>query len=246
MRINNIVDIHAHILPGVDDGAKNITESLQILEDLKAQGVGCVYATPHFYMGQHVFSEYSKKADAAYAQLAEAAAGMPVPEIRRGYEVRIFQGISSSDEVRQMQLAGTNYLLVELPYQSAVENWMIHELYNLPFTLNLQPVIAHIERYFGVYGFERLMQLVTDGDVYTQITSSAVLGSVTLRRKLCAMLRSGQIHFIASDAHSPDTRRGMFIKANEKLAKKCGTAALLELYNRSANMMHWSAAEQEA
>lgn len=242
MRINNIVDIHSHILPGVDDGAKNLTESLRILEELTAQGVACVYATPHFYMGKHVFSEYSEKVDRAYAQLAAATAGFPAPEIRRGYEVRIFQGMSTSEEVRRMRLQDTHYLLVELPYESAVENWMIHELYNLQFTLRLKPIIAHIERYFGVYGFDRLMQLVIDGDVHTQITSAAVLESMAMRRKICALLRDGRIHFIASDAHSPDTRRPMFLKANEKLAKKCGEAAVRRLYNRSAAMMRFGAA----
>ncbi|MBQ7288527.1 MAG: hypothetical protein IJW78_05990 [Clostridia bacterium] len=234
-----MIDIHSHILPGVDDGAKNIAESIRLLKDLKMQGVECVYATPHFYMGKMPFPKYIEQIDTAYAALTEAVAGKALPEIRRGYEVRAFRGMSTYEELKQMNLQDTHYLLVEIPYGTAVEDWVIHELYNMQFTLGLKPIIAHIERYFGYRGFDRLLELVVDGDVRTQITSSVVQAPYCTRKKIYTLIRDGLIHFIASDAHSMESRRGMFLKANEKLIKKCGEELLLKLYNRSRIMMHY-------
>lgn len=241
MLINNIVDIHSHILPGVDDGAKNITESLRLLKDLKMQGVGCVYATPHFYNEKQSFADYIAKIDAAFTELCRAASGLPLPQIRRGYEIRAFRGMSTCENLKDMCLQNSHYLLVEIPYGHTIESWIIQELYNFQFTLGIKPIIAHIERYFGYYGFNQLMDLVIDEDVRTQITSSAPMASFSTQKRIYAMMKSGYIHFIASDAHSMETRKGMFIKANEKLVKKCGRATVLKLYDRSRTMMHYDA-----
>lgn len=239
MLINNIVDIHAHILPGVDDGAQTVTQSLQILEDLKRQGVGCVYATPHFYREKQNFDEYMKKTNAAWEKLLRVAKGRNLPELRRGCEVRAFRGMSTSGYLKELSLQNSHYVLIEIPYGYPIDNWLINELYNVQFTLGLKPIIAHIERYFSYRGFDRLMELVLEEDVRTQITSSAPFSNYAVRKKICNLIKNGQIHFIASDAHSLDTRRGMFLKANEKLAKKCGSETLLKLYERSRKMVHY-------
>ncbi len=239
MRINNIVDIHSHVLPGVDDGAQTVTQSLQLLENLKRQGVGCVYATPHFYREKQSFDEYMKKIDAAWEELLRAAEGKNLPELRRGYEVRAFRGMSTSGHLKELSLQNSHYVLIEIPYGYIIDNWLLSELYNIQFTLGLKPIIAHIERYFCYHGFDRLMELVVDEDVRTQITSSAPFSNYAIRRKICNLIKNGHIHFIASDAHSLDKRRGMFLKANEKLAKKCGSETLLKLYDRSSKMVHY-------
>ena len=237
MLINNIVDIHAHIIPGVDDGAKNTMESIKLLKDLKMQGVGCVYATPHFYRPKQSFEEYFENVDKAWAELLEATKGKGLPELRRGYEIHAFRGMSTCENLKKMCLENSHYILIELPYNCAIDNWVANELYNIQFTLGLKPIIAHIERYFGYAGFDKVMELVYDEDVRTQITSSALNIGYNIRKKILKLINSGHIHFIASDAHSMTARRGMFAKANEIIAKKCGKETLLKLYARSREMM---------
>ncbi len=239
MLINNIVDIHSHVLPGVDDGAKNIRESIELLKNLKMQGVGCVYATPHFYRQKQSFSDYFEAVDKAWEELLVATEGKALPELRRGYEIRAFRGMSTCEQLKYMCLENSHYLLIELPYSYVIDSWVVNELYNIQFTLGLKPIIAHIERYFGYPGFDRLLDLVIDEDVRAQITSSAVFSGHNIKKKICKLIEGGYIHFIASDAHSITHRKGMFLKANDVIAKKCGKETILRLYARSKKMMSY-------
>ena len=82
--IQILLDIHSHILPGVDDGAKNTEESLELLRMMKSQGITDVIATPHFYAMSENLENYQKKISAAYNILTEAIKGADMPRIYIG------------------------------------------------------------------------------------------------------------------------------------------------------------------
>ena len=105
--------------------------------------------------------------------------------------------------------------------------------------MGLKPIIAHVERYFGYPGFDKLMELILEEDVRVQITSSSLFSGFNTRKKILKMIDNGHVHFIASDAHSMDSRRGVFPKTNDLISKKCGSETLLKLYERSCKMMHY-------
>ena len=76
-----MLDIHSHILPGVDDGSKSLDESVKILEMMKEQGITDVIATPHFYAFRENLDEYIKKIQNSYSQLKLHVADMDLPDI---------------------------------------------------------------------------------------------------------------------------------------------------------------------
>ena len=84
-----MLDIHSHILPGVDDGSKSLDESVKILEMMKEQGITDVIATPHFYAFRENLDEYLKKIQDSYNLLKSYVAGMNLPDIYLGTGKRI-------------------------------------------------------------------------------------------------------------------------------------------------------------
>ena len=114
------LDIHAHILPQVDDGAKDMETSLKLLEILKEQGVTDVIATPHFYPDEDNSEEFALLIRNAYTALKKETIGKNLPNIYLGCELRYFNGIGKSSAIKQFAISGTKYLLLELPYGAPV------------------------------------------------------------------------------------------------------------------------------
>ena len=109
-----MIDFHSHILPGMDDGSKNIEESLALLRMLAEQGVKKVVATPHFYANDESVEKFLARRQQSYESLRAALpAGMP--EILLGAEVRYYQGISRLKELKELCVQGSNLLLLERP-----------------------------------------------------------------------------------------------------------------------------------
>ena len=95
-----MIDIHSHVLFGIDDGAKNMEESLAMLRESKKQGVNTVFATPHFYAYEVSFDSYTSKVQSVYETLKCEAASEEYSDIKLGYEVRYFPGIGTADRQR--------------------------------------------------------------------------------------------------------------------------------------------------
>lgn len=239
MRISNIVDIHSHILPAVDDGAANISESLKILQDMKAQGVTRVYATPHFYISRQPYEEYKEKINNAYSELLAATKDKSLPEIKLGAEVCFFRGIGSFPHLRELRLEGTDYVLIEFAPDTVIERWMIQELYNLQFSHGVIPIIAHIERYMEQDLFNELLELAEDENVLLQISTTAPNEDIKTAKKISELVLCGLVSFVASDAHSSVRRRPCFDAANRKLVKKCGMDAVTDLYSTANILMKY-------
>ena len=111
-----MTDIHTHIVPNVDDGARSMEESLALLELLAAQGVCSLIATPHFYadncldLGAHI-----ERMEKAFRELkSNLKEGMP--QIYLGHEVLYFNGISSCEDMKKLTINNSNYILLELPF----------------------------------------------------------------------------------------------------------------------------------
>ena len=88
-----MIDFHSHILPGIDDGSKNVQMSLEMLKRASEQGVDVMLATSHFYASRHRIEDFLEKRQRAYERLAEAKNDFG-PAIRLGAEVAFFSGIS--------------------------------------------------------------------------------------------------------------------------------------------------------
>ena len=106
------IDFHSHILPGIDDGAKNAETSLAMLSMAAAQHVDVMIATPHFYASHDRIERFLEKREVAWQKLQNAVAETETadayPKLYTGAEVAFFDGISRADDIRKLTIAGTN------------------------------------------------------------------------------------------------------------------------------------------
>ena len=112
--IKILLDIHSHVLPGVDDGAKDLEESIELLKMMRQQGITHVLATPHFYASSDGLDEYRARVGYAFGQLKAAADSASLPYVMLGCEVLYYSCIGRSESVYNFCLNGSDYLLLEL------------------------------------------------------------------------------------------------------------------------------------
>ncbi len=220
-----MIDFHSHILPAMDDGSKNIEESLKLLKLLAEQGIHKVVATPHFYANDESVEEFLRRRRAAYDQLREALPeGMP--EIVEGAEVRYYQGISRLPDLKALCMEGSNLLLLEMP-SSRWTDYMVKEIEDLSGRGNLTLVLAHVERYMELQS-RRVRDRILDCGVLMQVNADFFLGFGGGRKAL-RLLADQTVQLIGSDCHDLNHRPPRIGAAMEQIRKKLGSGFLDEL-----------------
>ena len=200
-----MIDLHSHILHGLDDGPDRLEESLGIARAAVADGVVAIAATPH------VRDDYPTSAaqmDAAAAELREALAAEEIPlTLHTGGEIALDRlERLDEDELRRFGLAGSQYILLEFPYRG----WPLglpQQLFELQ-AAGFLPVLAHPERNPDVIAEpERLAPLIAAGAV-VQVTAASLDGRLGRgpHRAGLELVRRGLAQLIASDAHAPAIR----------------------------------------
>ena len=137
-----MIDFHTHILPNMDDGPKSVETSLELLSILEKQNVKLVCLTSHFYPNRESIDDFILRRDNAYKQL-DYKGNL---ELRLGCEVHYYNGISQSDNLDKLCLENTNILLLELPFETIINDNMIREIISLS-NRGFKVMLAHIERY---------------------------------------------------------------------------------------------------
>ncbi len=198
------LDIHSHVLFGVDDGAKTIEESLELLRLVKSQGTDAIIATPHFFPNKETASAKKDIIIRNHKELWEAAKGEIYPELFLGYEVSFFYGISNYESLDELTLGGSDKILIELPF-SRITDKVAYELEEIAFSRKLTPILAHIERYRSYEGIEKIDDLIYNDVVRAQTTSSCAVG-FSNKRDISRLLEKGIITYFGSDAHNMTAR----------------------------------------
>ena len=213
-----MIDWHSHILPGMDDGSKDVAESIAMLQMQAAQGVKTVIATPHFYANDEKVASFverrAKALEALKAQLPE-----DTPGILLGAEVRYYQGISRMEDLMDLRIEGSKLLLLEMPMAVWTE-YMIRELVELSGRSRVRIVLAHVERYLRLQK-QSVWERLADSGILMQINGNFVT-SLTTKRKAIALLAEGSVQFLGSDCHNLTTRSPQLGKAFEVIRKKLG------------------------
>ncbi len=139
-----MIDLHSHLLPGVDDGSRTVEQSVKVLGELAAQGLTDICLTPHLKA-----SQAGKGPPAAHDRAFEALtpAAPALPRLHRGAEVMLDRPLatSSPEQLRRVTLGGTRYILVEFPRMVALDT--VTNALSRILDLDLVPLLAHPERY---------------------------------------------------------------------------------------------------
>jgi protein-tyrosine phosphatase len=223
-----VVDFHSHILPGIDDGSKSVEESLELLRMEKAQGIGCVVATPHFYPNYDSPGDFLARRNRSEKQLREAMAKEDgLPKVIVGAEVYFFRGMSQSEQLPELTIGESKCILIEMPPAPWSEE-IYRELENIWEKWGITPIVAHIDRYirpFRTYGIpKRLSQL----PVLVQANAEFFLEKATAGMAL-RMLKKDQIQLLGSDCHNLTSRKPNLGAALEKIRQKLGDGMVEEI-----------------
>ena len=223
-----MIDFHSHILPGIDDGSRNVKMSLGMIEALGRQGVDTICATSHFYVSQRTPEHFLERRQEAY-ELLEPVLNEDAPRILLGAEVLYFPGISRLESLPKLCLEGTDVLLLEMPFTEWQEYW-VREVQDLALSGEFTILMAHIERYYARQPkkvWDRLLEL----DVLMQANADYFLQQDSIfrfrnRNSAVKLLREGRIHLLGTDTHNLTSRPPRMAEARAVIREELGKRAL--------------------
>jgi protein-tyrosine phosphatase len=203
----SLVDIHNHVIPGVDDGARDVADAVAAIRRLADAGATAVLATPHFQgsLTQEPAAQAARLAELDRGWHAlEGAADRPAVELFRGVEILLDVPDPRPDDER-VRIAGGPFVLVEFPYMTVppgatrplaalrADGWI--------------PVLAHPERYHGAGSSpEEVVEAARrwrDAGAYLQVNGPALLGRYgqEARMRATTLMEAGMVDYLGSDYH---------------------------------------------
>src|SRR5690349_5280595 len=216
-----MVDIHSHILYGLDDGARTLEESMAMVRLAAESGTTDIVATPHADLR---YAYRPELVDQRIAELAEAAAG--ALRIHRGCDFHLYyENIQQAlDNPARFTINQKRYLLVEFSDVMILDS--ASEVFSRMLAGGTTPVITHPERNaLLARSVDQIAQWV-DAGCRVQLTAQSFLGRFGRRAKAAAaqLIERGLVHFIASDAHDTEHRPPVMDGAYRYIEKEYGKA----------------------
>ncbi len=224
-----MIDLHCHMLPGIDDGAPNLQVALAMARCAVADGITHVACTPHIYPGLYENDRDGIAAaiDAFRAVLAE-----------EGIELTLVIGADTHltpdllDDIRSQRIPTLNdsrYLLFEPPHHVAPPR-LEESVFKL-IAAGIIPVLTHPERLSWIDSHYALFGRLAHAGALMQVTAGSVTGRFGRRPLYWAerMLDEGQVHLLATDAHHIDRRPPLLAEARDAVAKRLGDAEAVHL-----------------
>ena len=205
--MQGIIDIHSHVLPDVDDGAKDMDMSMEMIKCAYAQGVRGMIATPHYYPGhkncpvnrlQEVYQELCEKATSLYEDF----------HLYLGQEIYYKDNVTDLLKQKEiLTMAGTRYILLEFSTRCRYED--IYGAVRKTTQAGYYPILAHVERYQTLYEKRTYIPELIEAGAYIQVNAENYTLSVFSReRRFCMQqLKEGNIHFFGSDCHNMKSRK---------------------------------------
>lgn len=225
-----MIDIHCHILPGVDDGPLGMEETRQILAEAQKAGVKTIIATPHYSHGLYENGMVGQVFDRVKTEAKNYGI-----ELYRGYEIKIHQyPARMPDDYRDLDLAGSKYILMELLFKDFPSYTfdLIYQLQINGFTV----IIAHPERCRKLAAEKRIFEDMYDNGCLMQIDAASIIGVNGWGARLFAkeIIRSHKAAFVASDAHDPEDYSKYYVEAYKRVQKWVGRDAAEGLFGKNA------------
>lgn len=219
------IDYHTHILPGMDDGACDVEQANEMLQQLHAYGVQTVLLTPHYYTDNESPAAFLQRRKAAFEALNSAYAASS-PRLILGAEVYLEKGLSKRTDLKKLCIGDSSYMLLEMPYLPLSE-WMIEEIESLCFEHDCKLIFAHLLRYAAYYHEDDFAQLIDFPEAVVQVNAEDMLFR-TVRKRVRQWIAQGRTVVFGTDCHNLDSRRPNFDVAEKHIAKICGGISPIE------------------
>lgn len=228
--MRGLCDIHCHVIPGVDDGAADYKEALNMLKWEYQEGVRMIIATPHFRTD--MFETSREIVVQRFRELRQRA-----KEAKCGIELYLgCEFHSNMDMVKYLKqnpaytMAGSRYVLVE--FSSTDEKKYIQERLYSALCNGYKPVIAHIERYHCVRKEAHFIGDLIEMGAQVQVNAGSILGEMgfSVKRFTRKLLKQEFIHYIGSDAHNMAYRCSRMNEAYYYITKTVGERYAKKLF----------------
>ncbi len=217
-----MLDLHCHLLPGIDDGAVDLDMALEMARMAVADGITTVACTPHIYPGMYDNTGDGIRTAIAAFRLELATRDIDL-QLVEGADVHLDQGLAASiRDGRIPTLAGSRYLLLEPPHHVAPPRFE-DTVFQL-MVAGVIPVITHPERLSWIEGHYEVFQRLVKGGAWMQVTAGSVTGRFGKRPRYWAerMLDEHLVHILATDAHHPRRRPPLLAEGREAAAQRVG------------------------
>lgn len=231
--MGSYIDIHSHILPQIDDGAKNIDISKKMLCIAQQNGIRSMILTPH-----HKPMHYS----AGPRTIKSLTGELQNMADREGIEIRLYTGneiyyrsdiLEILKERKALTLADSMYVLIEFSPMDGFD-YIRNGIYQV-LSGGYRPILAHVERYGSIAAsMERVREIVNMG-CYIQINAGSIMGQYGFGTKKFTrqILKQGLVHFIATDAHDDVKRKPCLSDCVKYISKKFGKECAGRIFNEN-------------
>ncbi len=216
------IDIHCHIIPGVDDGPADMGSSVEMAKMAVNDGITDIIATPHILEGFYLGEDREQRLDQLRSELSKANIAVT---LHAGAEVPMSLCLAGNEELlRTLTLAGGRYLLVET--SDTTFDQVAQAVYRIQLC-GLFPVLAHPERTAFVREDPSRLDEMLGRHACIQVTAASLEGifGKTIKKTAMSLLRSGLVHIIATDAHSIGRRSPRLSNCYSILSKEIGEPA---------------------
>ena len=232
--MNQFVDIHCHILPGVDDGAQTPEETKAMLEKAWDEGIQIMVATPHYHKqrGKNDISLIKKQ-----LLLARKLAKEVHPKMQICLGMEIYYGEDVPELLKTgkaVSIRKSRYILVEFSPGDDFQ-YILNAVRKLQMS-GYSVIIAHIERYNCLRADLSNVEYLREMGAYLQVNAGSITGSYgrSVKKFLREALKAHLVQLVGTDAHGPEKRSPKMQEAYKEVVKRCGEEYADQIFGQNA------------
>jgi len=234
-----MIDLHCHILPGLDDGALDLATAINMARAFAADGVGTVACTPHILPGLYHNSGPQIRQATAQLQQVLLEQGIPLNLVTGADNHIVPQFLAELRSGKLLSLADSRYVLVEPPHHVAPPR--LEELFFGLVAAQYVPVLTHPERLTWISSHYATITRLNTAGIWLQITAGSLAGDFGRNARYWAerLLDEGRVHLLATDAHDLAKRAPNLGRGRELAARRGGDAEAENLVDiRPRGVLH--------
>lgn len=224
-----MIDVHTHILPGIDDGSKDIEETFKILREACEAGFSDVFATSHYIEGEYEFNKTDREyiIEAIMEKVADEGLDITIHNGAEGYISNELPNLIREEVVPT--LGESRYVLFELPLRAKV--MYTNEVINKLIQMKLIPIIAHPERYELIQDEPSIAIEWVEEGALLQSNYGSIIGryGMTAKETLLKLLDANAVHFLGTDNHRSNSIYTRMEEIKKEFRRKIGRDKFYEL-----------------
>ena len=234
-----MIDLHCHMLPGIDDGASDLATALSMAKAFAADGVTVVACTPHILPGLYHNSGPQIRQATAWLQQVIKERGIPLQLVTGADNHIVPDFLAELRAGKLLSLADTRYVLVEPPHDVVPPR--LGELFFNLIAAQYVPILTHPERLAWISSNYTAIEQLSTAGTWLQVTAGSLAGDFGRNARYWAerLLDEGKVHLLATDAHDVTKRPPNLSRGRELAAKRVGEAEAQNLVvTRPRGVLH--------